>query len=245
MVEKLEAKCLRRELKNWYKLNNQKCERKIMIPNIVHISGNPNISDIIFVERANNVLIKWEYYKFLFSVLYVSETNNLRFESCDILNRFPNCFALIASKSCVNNFNVRDVYFYLLRPTTSTTGISGLSLQNGEKIFSQFLFENSTRSQTIVLPSGNFIFGLTGENRLFKISNLFSIIERRPITISSKYSLQSMTICQKSGYSYLVTALSNGSMKVFRIEDNDELIFISEYGRYFNLISIPKLKLLK
>lgn len=229
---------------------------KIHDPNIVSISAELNTQNIILVDKKNNFVIKYNLNDNSTSLLFVQKSSYFQIESGELLNKpfgpsNVKCFALIVSAAETWNFNLRDIYLYLL--TSNNSIVSSLVFHRKILIRKSVLFDDFANTQLLELPSGNLLFSLTGTNELYKIfrfSNEHLNVDR-PVKL--KYNFQCMAICHVAEYfEYVVFALANRTFAVYRIEDEDDLIFVIHipiqtnllFDRISNLIWDPNNKFL-
>lgn len=228
---RIESGNLRLKLKDWYMASERRTDKKIKLPDIVSISAEPNSSNIILVDKINNFVIKCNFEDYSGSLLFVLKSSHLRIETGELLQRSyglsnAKSFAIIVSEAETWNFNLRNVYLYVLTSKVATSCISFLDFHKKVRIIRNFLFTPVTRSQLTELPSGNFLLGLTGSSELFKICIDSNDNMRFDRTIRLNDLFQCMAICHVATYSYLIVSLSNCIITVFRIEEKDELIHV-------------------
>ena len=242
---RLESRNLRLKLKDWYLPR----DKKIKLPDIVAISIESNSSNIILVDKVNNFVVKCNFEDYSGSWLFAQNSGYLKIEYGELLQKifgpYSNCpkfYALIVSEAETWTFKIRNIYLYVLRSQTTTSNISSLVFYKKIIITKNFVFDKSTRAQLSELPSGNLLCSLTGSQELFKIlrtSDEHFYVDR-PIRLKNKF--QCMTICYVANYyEYLVVALSSNIIEVYRIEDEDELIFVDSINRSTDLFSISNL----
>ena len=87
------------------------------------------------------------------------------------------------------------------------------------------LFEGNTRVQLLKLPSGNLLLSLTGSQKIFKIV-IYSNENLQVDRFRLNGSFLCMTTCHMTTYSYLIVGITSSTLAVYRIEGNDDLIFV-------------------
>ena len=187
-------------------------------------------------------------------MLFVLPSSYLKIESGEFLKKAygpssVKCVATVISEAETWNFNLRNITLYLLISKIAPESISSLLIHKKLLVTKNFRFEGNTRVQLLELPSGNLLLSLTGSHEIFKI-----VIDSNGNLQVDRFRLNGlflcMTTCHMTTYSYLIVGITSSTLAVYRIEGNDDLIFVvcstndSNSNNFSNLLWHPLNELL-